>query len=253
MALRTLPLLWGLALTLGVTLGAMPALAQQPSPPPPPREPILRIDPGMHTASIRRIGVDAACTLLATGSYDKTVRLWRLPQGKLLRTLRLPIGPGNDGKVYAVALAPDGSWVAAGGWDTAHEERGGHFVYVFDAATGAIVTRLGPLGDVIYHLAVSPDGQFIAATLGGGQGARVWKKAGTSPGAWRPVASDKAYGGQTPTVRPSIARVGSIRWPMTVSCAAMHRAFRASPARLRPEGASGPAPSRCIPRVTRSP
>src|SRR5262245_13620943 len=59
---------------------------------PPPQEPILRIDPGMHTARINRIGVDAACTGLATGSYDKTVRLWRLPEGKLLRTPRPPIG-----------------------------------------------------------------------------------------------------------------------------------------------------------------
>src|SRR5262245_18369182 len=59
-------------------LGAGTAPAQMA--PPPPQEPILRIDPGMHTAPIFRIGVDAACTLLATGSYDKTVRLWRRPE-----------------------------------------------------------------------------------------------------------------------------------------------------------------------------
>ncbi len=42
----------------------------------------LRIEPGMHTAMIRRIGVDAACTLMVTGSDDKTARLWALPQGR---------------------------------------------------------------------------------------------------------------------------------------------------------------------------
>ena len=72
----------------------------------------------MHTATIKRISLTADGRMMATGSDDKTVRLWSLPDGKLLRTLRPPIGPGNDGKVYAVALAPDGSWVAAGGWDT---------------------------------------------------------------------------------------------------------------------------------------
>ena len=71
----------------------------------------------MHTAAIWRIGVDAACTRLATPSDDKTVRLWSLPDGRLERTIRLPIGAGNGGKIYAAALSPDGRWLAAGGWD----------------------------------------------------------------------------------------------------------------------------------------
>ncbi len=88
----------------------------------PERRPVLRIEPGMHTAPIKRIGVDAACTLMVTGSDDKTARLWALPQSgrgnpELKRILRVPIGEGNEGKVYAVALSPDGKWVAAGGWD----------------------------------------------------------------------------------------------------------------------------------------
>jgi hypothetical protein len=172
-----------------------PALAQQAGAPPP-QEPILRIDPGMHTAPIRRIGVDAACTLLATGSYDKTVRLWRLPEGKLLRTLRPPIGPGHEGKVYAVALAPDASWVAAGGWDAAWSAERAMYVHIFDASTGALITRLGPLGNVIRHLAVSSDGRYLAATLGSGQGLRVWEKTGPGAARWRLVAEDEDYGGQ---------------------------------------------------------
>ena len=94
----------------------------------PDQRPLLRIEPGMHTAQITRIGVDAACTLMVTGSDDKTARLWALPQGRrakpeLLRTLRVPIGEGNGGKVYAVALSPDGKWVAAGGWDARNRKR----------------------------------------------------------------------------------------------------------------------------------
>ena len=79
----------------------------------------LRIEAGMHTAMIRRISLTADGRMMATASDDKTVRLWSLPDGKLVRTLRPPIGPGYEGKVYAVALAPDGSWVAAGGWASA--------------------------------------------------------------------------------------------------------------------------------------
>ncbi len=151
----------------------------------------LRIEPGMHTAAITRIGVDAACTLMATGSDDKTARLWALPEGgrgeaKLLRTLRVPIGEGDDGKVYAVALSADGKWVAAGGWN---RSGGDHWVYIFEAATGRLVTRLGRLGNVINHLAFSPDGTRLTATLFGGQGMRLWETAG-----WRLLAEDKDYG-----------------------------------------------------------
>jgi hypothetical protein len=32
------------------------------------------------------------------------VRLWSLPDGRLKRVIRLPIGEGNAGKVYATAL-----------------------------------------------------------------------------------------------------------------------------------------------------
>ena len=191
MALRALPFVGLVALMVcTVTVRAQQAV------PPPPQEPILRIDPGMHTAPIVRIGVDATCTLLATGSHDKTVRLWRLPEGKPLRTLRPPIGPGADGMVYAVALAPDGSWVAAGGWDAAFAAGRSSYVYMFQASTGAMITRLGPLGNVINHLAVSSDGRYLAATLGAGQGLRVWERTGDRVVAWRLMLDDRDYGGQ---------------------------------------------------------
>ncbi len=186
--------MWGMphfvmTFVVGVLIAAAPTQAQTN---PPSHEPQLRIDPGMHTAAIRRIGVDASCMLLATGSDDKTVRLWGMPEGKAISTLRLPIGPAaSDGKIYSVAMAPDGSWVAAGGFTVTKS----HFVYIFQATTGRVMTRLGPFDHVVDHLAVSQDGRHLAATLGGG-GLRVWQRTGVSLADWRLVAEDKDYGGK---------------------------------------------------------
>src|SRR5271168_4913879 len=47
----------------------------------PSQDPVLRIETGMHVAAIHAIGVDRACRIAATGSDDKTVRVWSLPDG----------------------------------------------------------------------------------------------------------------------------------------------------------------------------
>ena len=78
--------------------------------------PVLTVDPGMHTAVIWTAAADATGRFAATGSDDKTIRIWSLSDGKLLKTIRVPAGPGEIGKVDAVAMSPDGSVLAAGGW-----------------------------------------------------------------------------------------------------------------------------------------
>jgi len=138
-------------------------------------QPVLVIDPGMHTAPIRCADVDAAGRLAVTGSEDKTLRLWALdgePGGPLsepLATWRLPAGPGNVGKVYAVAMAPAGDLIAAGGWTRVF---GNQQIYLF-TRDGRLVKRVDGLPEVVQHLAFSPDGRWLAVGLGGANGIRV--------------------------------------------------------------------------------
>jgi hypothetical protein len=67
-----------------------------------PNAPVLRIEPGMHTAPITVAGTDQSRDLLVTGGLDNTVRIWALPDLRLVRVLRPPIGSGNEGLVGAV-------------------------------------------------------------------------------------------------------------------------------------------------------
>ena len=151
-------------------------------------QPVLRIDPGHHSASLRRADVDAAGRFLVTGAHDKTVRVWDAVTGKLLRTIHMPQGPGDIGKVYAVAISPDGRLVAAGGWT----RTGNHNIYIFDRDSGAMVARLDGLPNVVLHLAFSPDGQRLAATLFGKNGLRLYQPQGDG---WAELARDTEYGG----------------------------------------------------------
>lgn len=175
----------GRLLTL-LFLGSTAVLAEEL-----PGEPQLRIDGGMHTASIRRLDVSADGKILVTGSEDKTIRIWSLPDGRLLRTLRLPSAPGDVGKVYAVAVSPDGKLVAAGGWDDADAATLDYYVHIFDRATGRLLGRLGPHPQVVNELTFSPDGKRLAVGLGATSGIAVWDTAD-----WRQVMTDGDYGDQ---------------------------------------------------------
>ncbi len=172
-----------LLVTLGLAV-AGPAWSEQPSAPP-----ILRLETGMHTAPIRAAAVDAGGRLLATASFDKTVRLWSLDTGEQLRVLRPAIGSGAEGELFAVAMSPDGRFVVAGGW-TGFEWEKANSLYIFETATGQLIRRIGGLPQVINRLAWSPDGRYVAAGLAGSNGIRVFET-----GDWHAVFSDSDYTG----------------------------------------------------------
>jgi WD40 repeat protein len=127
-------------------------------------DPILRVEAGMHTAVIRRISTDKDNHLLATASTDKTAKIWELSTGKLLKTLRVPIAAGHEGKVNAVALSPDGKTIAVAGW-TGMEEADGYFIYIFDTESGILKRTIPSVNEIIYHMAYSPDGKYLAVNL----------------------------------------------------------------------------------------
>ena len=128
--------------------GPSPARAQAPvgqpsatrADPPASPKPFPAIEAGMHTAIIRRIAVDRAGRWAVTASDDKTARIWNLASGKLVRVLRVPLGEGNEGMLFAVALSPDGALVALGGFTGPPGEP--KAIYLFNrGATGRWLTE----------------------------------------------------------------------------------------------------------------
>lgn len=89
---------------------------------------------------------------IASGSGDRTVRVWDIETGQNVLTLSI-----EDG-VTTVAISPDGRYVAAGSLDKS--------VRVWDAQTGYLVERLeGAEGhkDSVYSVAFAPNGRDLVS------------------------------------------------------------------------------------------
>jgi WD40 repeat protein len=88
--------------------------------------------------------------LIASGSYDKMVKLWDVASGQELRNLQDHIDA-----VFAVAFSPNGKRLASGSQDRT--------VKIWDIASGQRLYSLSDASDGLTSLAYSPSGEQIAA------------------------------------------------------------------------------------------
>jgi WD40 repeat protein len=65
-----------------------------------------------HTWGVTSVAFSPDGSMIASGSGDKTIKLWRVSDGFLLRTLE-----GHTDSVSSVAFSPDGSMIASGSRD----------------------------------------------------------------------------------------------------------------------------------------
>lgn len=125
-------------------------------------EPILVIDPHGHSSQITDIMFTPDGKTLVSVSFDKTIRLWDVETGELIKTLRHQIGTGHDGEIHTAALSPDGKILVIGGITYGHDDEGTP-VHIFDLESGEIIGLLkGNPGWLIASLNFSQDGKWLA-------------------------------------------------------------------------------------------
>ncbi|MCG9134421.1 T9SS type A sorting domain-containing protein [Candidatus Poribacteria bacterium] len=103
-----------------------------------------------HDNAIKSLSFSPNGQTLASGSFDKTARLWDASTGNTLRTLQ-----GHTDAVLSVAFSPDGQTIASGSWDNT--------IRLWDASTGNTLRTLQGHTDDVESVVFSPDGQTIVS------------------------------------------------------------------------------------------
>ncbi|PWR19701.1 caspase family protein [Zavarzinia compransoris] len=132
------------------------------------------VETGMHGAAINAMAVVKG-DQLATVSDDKTIRLWSIASGRLNATLRVPVAPGPEGALHAIAATPSGSFIAVAG-NTGFSTDGTASIYFFNVEKQAWAGRVAlsePPADTINDLAFSPDAKLLAVAVNDARGLRV--------------------------------------------------------------------------------
>ena len=103
-----------------------------------------------HTKAINSVAYSPDGRTLASGSSDRTVRLWDAASGNLLHTRTR-----HTSSIWGVAYSPDGTTIASGSWDNT--------VRLWDAETGTFLKTL-TAGTVlgIINVAFRPGSNIIA-------------------------------------------------------------------------------------------
>ena len=115
---------------------------------------------GLSKAS-NPVAFSADSRLLASGSGDRSVRLWRVDSGQ-----RIAAWVGHSGAINALAFSPDGRWLASAGMDRVVR------LWRVDSGQCAALWS-GHIGNV-NAVAFSPDGHWLASA-GADRVVRLWR------------------------------------------------------------------------------
>uniref|UniRef100_A0A8C6W022 Notchless protein homolog 1 n=1 Tax=Nothobranchius furzeri TaxID=105023 RepID=A0A8C6W022_NOTFU len=115
-----------------------------------------------HSALVNEVLFSPDTRLLASASFDKSIKIWDGRTGKYLTSLR-----GHVGSVYQVAWSADSRLLVSGSSDST--------LKVWDVKTGKLNMDLPGHADEVYAVDWSPDGQRVASG-GKDKCLRIWRR-----------------------------------------------------------------------------
>jgi WD40 repeat protein/serine/threonine protein kinase len=157
-----------------------------------------------HTTLVHGVAHSACGRWIASGAWDRTIRVWEAATGQEIRTLHEPAAVnsvafrpagnhlasggadalvkvwdlttgqptvllrGHTAEVCSVAYSPDGRYLASGSMDTT--------VRLWDATTGRELRKLSGHEAAVYGVAYSPDGKRVASASGDNS-VKLWEAA----------------------------------------------------------------------------
>uniref|UniRef100_A0A8D0D184 Notchless protein homolog 1 n=1 Tax=Sander lucioperca TaxID=283035 RepID=A0A8D0D184_SANLU len=115
-----------------------------------------------HSALVNEVLFSPDARLLASASFDKSIKIWDGRTGKYLTSLR-----GHVASVYQVAWSADSRLLVSGSSDST--------LKVWDIKTGKLNMDLPGHADEVYAVDWSPDGQRVASG-GKDKCLRIWRR-----------------------------------------------------------------------------